>query len=192
MWHWANAMLFLLLISTGLSMQYSGADFTLIRFDWAVSYHNLGGVIIVALYLFFIVANLYTSNWRHYRISRRGDFGRAKRQFGYYVSGIFRKEKPPFQASVHRKFNPLQKLSYVMVMYAFMPLVVFTGLLLLFPEFIPVRLFGISGIHVIDLVHIFCGFLLTVFMIIHIYLCTIGSSALAHFKSMINGYHKPH
>ncbi|MBE9484291.1 MAG: cytochrome b/b6 domain-containing protein, partial [Bacteroidetes bacterium] len=45
-WHWANAILCLLLILTGLSMQYSDPEYPIIRFDWAVSIHDISGIIL--------------------------------------------------------------------------------------------------------------------------------------------------
>ena len=48
MWHWLNALLCLLLILTGLSMQYASVDGGLIRFDTAVTIHNLCGIILSA------------------------------------------------------------------------------------------------------------------------------------------------
>ncbi len=114
---------------------------------------------------------------------------RIVKQFRYYSYGIFKNEAPPFPVTADRKFNPLQKLSYVIVMYVFMPLLIISGLALLFPDYIPTQIFSRSGIHLTDLIHITAGFVLSMFMIVHIYLCTIGKTPFANFKSMINGWH---
>jgi thiosulfate reductase cytochrome b subunit len=53
-------------------------------------------------------------------------------------------------------------------------------------------MFWSSGLHLIDLFHIIVGFLVSLFMVVHIYFCTIGSTPLSNFKSMINGYHEGH
>ena len=39
-WHLANAILFLILILSGLCMQYSNPQYPVIRFDIAVAMHN--------------------------------------------------------------------------------------------------------------------------------------------------------
>jgi len=70
-----------------------------------------------------------------------------------------------------------------------MPILIISGLALLYPEVIIFNIFGISGIHLTDLVHVSSGFLLSIFMIIHIYFCTFGKTAFSNFKGMINGYH---
>ena len=116
-------------------------------------------------------------------------FKRVLKQFKYYSFGIFRKETAPYPINKDRKFNPLQKLSYVGVMYFRVPIGILTGYLLLFPEILPEKILGFSGIHFIDLIHIVTGFFLSVFLIVHVYFCTIGKTWSSNFKSMINGWH---
>jgi len=112
------------------------------------------------------------------------------KQFRYYSYGIFKKEKPPYSITKKRKFNPLQKLSYVLVMYLLMPVMILTGIMLFFPDVLPSRILGVGGIHLIDLLHIISGFTLSIFMVVHIYFCTIGRTPFANFESMINGWHR--
>lgn len=188
-WHWLNGLMFLLLLVSGLSMRYSNPDYPLIRFDIAVSIHNFAGIIVTIAYFVFVIGNLVTSNGRFYTFKLREIFGQLKKQIIYYTFDIFKHEPSPFPLSESRKFNPLQKVSYVGAMYAFVPILIISGLGLLFPETIISRLFALSGIYLTDLVHIFSGFLLSVFMVIHIYFCTIGKTATSNFRSMINGWH---
>jgi len=75
------------------------------------------------------------------------------------------------------------------VMYIFMPLVIISGIGLFFPDMLPDKIFGIGGIHFTDLVHILSGFIISIFMMVHIYFCTIGKTPLSNFKSMIDGWH---
>ena len=189
LWHLANALMFLALLVTGLSLQYSSVEYTIIPFNYAVSIHNIAGIIICVGYIFYLFANRFTSNGQYYQFPIKGMMGRIIKQFRYYSYGIFKHEDAPFPVSVGRKFNPLQKISYVFVMYIFMPIVIITGLALLFPDILPDKILGIGGIHITDLLHILMGFILSVFMIVHIYFCTIGKTPLANFKSMINGWH---
>ncbi len=114
---------------------------------------------------------------------------RVMKQFRYYSFGIFKHENAPYPISIERKFNPLQKISYVIIMYVLMPIVILTGVALFLPDILPSKIFGASGIHIIDLLHITTGFILSIFMIVHIYFCTIGKTPLANFKSMFDGYH---
>lgn len=70
-----------------------------------------------------------------------------------------------------------------------MPVIVISGIALFFPDMLPDKILGMGGIHIIDLFHIITGFVLSLFMVIHIYFCTIGKTSLSNFKSMINGWH---
>lgn len=190
LWHWINALMFLVLIVTGLSMQYSSPDYPMIRFDLAVFYHNISGVILTFSFVLFVLVNKLTGNYNYYKCKQKGCVKRLKRQFVYYTIGVFQKEDAPYPISGKRKFNPMQKLSYLIVMYILMPIMIVTGLALMYPEVIIDEFLGFSGIHMTDLFHIISGFALSVFMVIHIYFCTMGKTPVSNFKSMITGWHE--
>ena len=58
-WHFLNAILIILLIISGLSMQYSDPLNPLFRFDLAVSMHNIAGFILIFDYLLLSSAILF-------------------------------------------------------------------------------------------------------------------------------------
>jgi len=192
LWHAMNALFFLTLLVTGLSMQYSDIDLPIVRFDWAVTIHNIAGVGITLSYLLFITGNLFTSNGRHYLLRKKGFFSDLLKQGQYYMFGIFKKQTPPFPVTEKSKFNPLQRLTYMGAMYLMFPVVAISGWALLFPETIVRQVFGVSGTLLTAMLHIAMGFLLSVFMVVHVYMCTVGKSPLSNFKSMLTGYHEPH
>lgn len=190
-WHWSNAVLCLLLILSGVSMQYSNPAYPFIRFDIAVLMHNIAGVLLTLNYLMFVIGNWSTANGKYYRVKFKGFFKRLMKQFAYYTIGIFDKNsKKPYPVSKKRKFNPLQKLSYIVVMYMFLPLIFITGWALLYPETIIQNVAGFSGIHLTGLLHIIMGFFISVFMFVHIYFCTIGTTVKSNFIAMFTGWHK--
>lgn len=189
LWHLFNLIMFLGLIFTGISLQYSNVNFELVDFNVAVTWHNVSGILLTVGYAFYLIGNRFTSNGNYYQFKLKGLYKRVKKQFIYYSFGIFKKMDPPYPISKKRKFNPLQKLSYVMVMYFLMPIVIISGFGLFFPSTLPEKILGLSGIHFFDLVHIITGFALSIFMIVHVYFCTIGKTPVANFKSMINGWH---
>jgi thiosulfate reductase cytochrome b subunit len=192
-WHLCNAFFCLILILTGVSMQFSNPKFPLIRFDVAVSIHNITGVVLTVSYFIFFTGNLFSGNGRFYKLARPGFYDRLKSQFRYYTQGIFHHENPPFPITRDNKFNPLQQFTYVGAMYILIPLVFITGWSMMYPDvFIPLTVIGMSGLHLTDLTHIVIGFLITVFMFVHIYFCTIGKTPWSNFKSMIDGYHETH
>jgi len=192
LWHMMNAVFCLLLIITGVSMQFSNPKVPLIRFDLAVSIHNIFGILLIINYLFFFLANLFTWNGKYYKINIHGFYQRLFAQFRYYIRGIFTGEHPPFPVTKERKFNPLQQFTYVMTMYFLVPIMAVSGVGLLYPDIIPTQVLWLSGLHITDLFHIISGFIISMFMFVHIYFCTIGKTATSNFKSMITGYHESH
>jgi thiosulfate reductase cytochrome b subunit len=191
-WHLLNALLFLVLIITGISMQYTDkvTNTFIIKFDRAVALHNFAALLITINYIIYVVGNVLTKNGKHYRINWRTIWKDLLIQFKYYSYGMFKGEKHPFPVTEESKFNPLQKFVYVLAMFAGLPLLIFSGAGLLFPEITIKGIFGVSGLILTDVLHITTGFFLSVFMIVHIYTCTLGSKPLTLFKSMINGYHE--
>lgn len=191
-WHGINAIMFLVLIATGISMQYSNPDAPLIRFDLAVQWHNITGIILSINYLIFFVGNIVTGNGKFYLIRMKSFVQQIIQQVMYYVIGTFKGQPTPFPVTERRKFNPLQKLTYVGAMYMLVPLVIVSGLALLFPEFIVQKVLNFSGIYLTALLHGAVGFLLSLFLVIHVYFSTMGSTPTSNFKGMISGWHEPH
>ena len=192
LWHIVNAFLFLVLIATGISMQYSNHDTPFIAFEQAVKWHNLSGIIVSLNYLIFLAGTLFTGNGKYYVVKCKGLFDELKKQVIYYVYGTFKGQPTPFPVNENRKFNPLQKLTYVVTMFMLVPLIIVSGFALLFPETIVENVFGLSGIYLTALLHGTVGFLLSMFLVIHIYFATMGTTALSNFKSMATGWHEPH
>ncbi|MCK5080223.1 MAG: cytochrome b/b6 domain-containing protein [Bacteroidales bacterium] len=191
-WHWANAILCLLLILTGLSMQYSDPEYPIIRFDWAVSIHDISGIILIISYIIFLLGNIFTPNGSQYLFRIRGYFRNVTRQARYYAFGMFKGEKPPFEITKSNKFNPLQRFSYVFIMYISMPVIIITGLMLLYPEYLLHDVFGTFALHTTDIIHVVLGFIVSLFFVVHVYFCSIGSRPLSNYRSMFNGYHEKH
>lgn len=191
LWHLTNAILCLVLIVTGLSIQFSNPS-VVVQFKAAVAVHNIAGVLLTLSYLVFFLGNLFTMNGKYYIFEVKGFITRLMKQFRYYTVGIFHKDPPPFPVTMEQKFNPLQQFSYVILMYILVPLAILSGIGLLYPQITVNSLLGASGLNLTDLLHITAGFLITVFLCIHIYFCTIGKTPLSNFKSMINGYHESH
>ncbi|HYW94537.1 MAG TPA: hypothetical protein VE870_03010, partial [Bacteroidales bacterium] len=77
-------------------------------------------------------------------------------------------------------------------MYLALPLLFISGWALLFPEFILKKLLGFSGIFLTAQLHIVMGFLVSVFLIIHLYVSTMGKSPVSNFKSIVSGWQEIH
>ena len=188
-WHALNAVGILILIATGIIMQFSNPSFTLMNFELAVNLHNISGIVVSANYILFIIGNRVTKNHSYYKLKLKGLYTKLELQIIYYTYGIFKNQSPPFPISEKRKFNPMQKVAYLMVMYLFVPGLIVTGLGLLFPELILENIYQLSGIFLTAILHASLGFLTSIFLIIHLYVASIGKYPLNTFRSIINGYH---
>jgi thiosulfate reductase cytochrome b subunit len=168
-WHWTNGALCLILIITGLQMQYSGFGFTFISFEASVVIHNLCGGLLVLSYIGFIIGNIKSRNIKNYKIEGSELSKDIWVQARYYAIGIFKGDKEPFPIGAGREFNPLQKLSYIIIMYACIPLIIITGLAMAIPDIIPDHIFGMVGFLVTDILHVTVAFMVSIFLIIHLY-----------------------
>ena len=180
------------LILTGVSMQYSNPDYPLIRFDIAVSLHNISGILLTLSYFYFFLGILFTSIGRYYVMRSQGFLKSFYLQARYYMFGIFRGEPSPFPVNEERKFNPIQQITYNVIQHAITPVTFITGWALLYPESIILNVFGFSGIMLTSLLHVTAGFFISIFLVIHLYFITVGHSVTSNLKSMVTGYHEIH
>jgi thiosulfate reductase cytochrome b subunit len=189
-WHWANAFLCITLGVTGFSMHYAQEGSELVGFRTARAMHNVAGVMLAAMYVVFVLGNWRRGNGRHYIVRLAALPQRMFAQALYYVWGIFRGQPAPFHPSAESKFNPLQQLTYVSIMYGLVPILVITGLFLLFPGLFPAHWLGGGGIWPTAVLHTVLAYAVSLFMIGHIYLATNGSTVTKHFLGMITGWHE--
>ena len=187
-WHWINALLFLILILSGASMHFSGTAW-LLAFETARPVHNIAGILLSLGWIGFLVGNLITDNGRHYRIRFKGLIKRIIDQSRYYAVGIFRNEPHPFHPSASDKFNELQRLTYLGVMYGLMPVLIVSGWAFLLVPYLPETLFGIGSVWVVAMTHLTVAYLLVLFLLGHLYIITTGDSLFSNHRAMITGWH---
>jgi len=190
LWHWINALLMILLIVSGASLHFSDPALPLVRFDIARVMHNVAGIALAFLYVAFFVWNFASGNWRQYLPSPKELITGLNEQNAYVAVGIFKGAPPPVVPTPERKFNVLQQITYLLVMYVAMPVLIITGIAFFFPEWAPARLFGMDGLLPLAVTHYVIGFLLGLFILGHIYMGTMGTTAVAGFKMMITGFHE--
>lgn len=191
-WHGLNALGIITLIITGISMQSSIESSHILGFKVIVNIHNIAGILVTLSYFIYFIGNLVTPNGKFYIIKPRGFLKRPIQQAYYYAWGMFHGMKTPYSISEKRKFNPLQKYAYVMVMYMAVPFVIISGIGLLFPEIIIDQVYTFSGVFVTAIFHSAMGFFISIFLMVHLYIASIGKSPLENFKSIITGWHHTH
>jgi thiosulfate reductase cytochrome b subunit len=189
LWHWINAVLFLTLIVSGVSMHYAGPDW-LMEFATARVTHNTSGILLTIGWIGFVIANARSGNGRHYRLKLRRLIGDLLAQTRYYMVGIFRLEPHPFHVTEAMKFNALQQLSYLGVMYGLMPILIISGWAFLYSVYLPETLFGFGSVWVVAMTHVVASYLLALFLLVHIYIITTGETILTNLRAMVTGWHR--
>lgn len=161
----------------------------LVSFNVAIDIHNIAGIAVTINYIVYFIANLATPNGQFYIVKPKGFLKRPIKQAYYYAWGMFHGMKAPYPLSEKRKFNPLQKYTYIIVMYMVMPCVIISGFGLLFPEIIIEKVYNVSGIFLTAVFHSMLGFFISIFLIVHLYIASIGKNPLDNFKSILTGWH---
>lgn len=189
LWHWINALGFVVLILTGIQLRY-GELVHVLPFPVSVRVHNWVGFTLIANYFIWLVFYLFTDKIKvyHPELDPAKHFRNTLRQIQYYGYGIFKGQPNPHHVSVYHKFNPLQSMAYQIIMILLVPIQFYTGLLLWDLEGFAgsVALFG--GVRVVDTIHVALFVFFTAFIFIHPYLASLGHTPSAHFKAMLTGY----
>ena len=186
-WHWTNALMVILLLITGIELRIPGVGALQVNSP-ALLVHRYTGWLMTISFLFWFVYSLMSGNLsRHYAI-RTGNFKGTFRQLKFYLFSIFRGEENPFRASADERFNPLQKLAYGAIMCVFTPLIVATGLFFADILFFRKYILLLNATKVLDATHVIIAYIFALYLIVHIYMATLGRTAFSHIKVMIVGY----
>lgn len=181
-WHWAQALMILMLLLTGLELH---GLFQLFGFSPAVATHNLIGFVWTGLVVLIYSWILTTGEWQQYFPTLKGIEGTLR----YYLYGVFKGEKHPHQMTADDKFNPLQRLGYIAILFGLLPLQVISGFAFYF--FPDLRALGVIGhVDLMAIVHTFNAYALLSFVVIHLYMITFGEKLSTHIKAMITGKEK--
>ena len=171
-------------------MQHTGSDSSLLTtgFAGAVRWHDVAARILTLNYLVFIAGNIISGNGKYYRINEKNLLSDLGKQIKYFSWGMFKREKQPFPLTLENKFNPLEKVSYLLLMYLVLPMQILSGIVLLFPDMTIIKILGTRMYIFTDILHTILGLLISLFLIIHIYLCTTGTKPSSFFRGIISGY----
>ncbi len=178
-WHWAQALMILILLLTGLEMH---GLFQLFGFASAVQAHNIIGFVWAGLLVLIYTWILTTGEWQQYFPTLKGVEGTLK----FYLWGVFKGEKHPHQLTPEDKFNPLQRLGYVFILFVLLIVQVISGFAYYF--FPDLRAAGIIGhVDLIAILHTLNAYALLSFVVIHLYMITFGEKLTYHIKAMLTG-----
>ncbi len=185
-WHWFHAFTITVLMVTGSEIR-SPQSFHVLGFQTAVITHN----VFAGLLLFNAVMGLFyfltSGKMRQYFPGEYDFFHKAYCQLRYYSYGMFRGEPHPMEPTPDRRLNPLQKLTYLVILNILLPLQVVTGLLLWSVQTWPAAMSGMGGGGALVPLHALGSWLFLAFTIMHVYLTTTGNTPLENIRAMITG-----
>jgi len=188
-WHWINALGFVLLILTGAQIRYVDL-FNLMSFEAAVKLHNWVGFTVIANYFLWLGYYVFSDRITNYhpvldaRIFVRNFF----RQVRYYGYGIFKGERSPHHVRPYDKFNPMQRLTYQLVMLVAAPISFITGVMMWDIKRFQSWIEMVGGIRMVDTLHVLMFILFVFFIFVHAYMGALGQKPSTHYKEMFTGY----
>jgi len=180
-WHWLQMLLILVLLVTGFEIH---GTFKLLGFETAVEVHNYVGLTWLIAFAFFVFWLFTTGEWKQYVPTTKKVLAVVR----YYAYGIFRGESHPVPKKKHAKHNPLQRLVYLSLAAAGLPIQMATGFL--FWGYNSWEAWGLGwlSLDVVAIIHLIGAFGILQFLIIHVYMTTTGHSVTAHIQAMITGW----
>lgn len=187
LWHWLQTIVILILLFTGLII-HKPDTFGIFSFSFVVQVHNIMALILAinaSLALFYHVAS---GEIRQYIPRPRGFFDQTFSQAKFYLQGIFRGDRHPFEKTPGRKLNPLQQITYVAILNVLLPLQGITGLFMWGLQRWPEVAASLGGLPFLAPFHTLISWLFASFIVLHVYLTTTGHAPMAAIKGMMIGW----
>ncbi len=189
-WHWLNAFGIVTLCVTGLQIRFPDYINIFGAYKAAIRLHNTAGVVVSVSYLLWLIYYLAVARSliKLYVPTVEDLKSGLFRQAYYYFLAYFLGKPNPHHSTPESKFNPMQKAAYLVIMLILLPLVVLSGVLLMYIAPLRELLHLLGGIKMLVGTHFLLSCCFTAFLFVHIYLATLGHTPLAHFKPMWNGW----
>ena len=183
-WHWTQAALIMFLALTGFEVH--GA-FDIFGFEKAAEFHRTASWLLIALIIFSIFWHITTGEWRQYIPTTK----QLKDQVIYYISGIFTGAPHPTERTNLSKLNPLQRIVYFVFKLILIPITIISGIFyMLYKTFDQNNLIVIENYPLASIAfwHTLGAILLMIFLVVHVYMTTTGTTPTSNIKAMITGY----
>ncbi len=186
-WHWMQAAVMILLILSGLAIHYPDRFGIFGSMANSIRVHTWFAAAMLANAFLGAFYHLTAEKYHHF-LPRMEDFtGAAMRQARFYMYGIFKGERHPLETDPRRKLNPLQKITYLMLLNFLLPYQMATGVLLWGADRWPQTFDRVGGLWLLGPAHTLGSYLFLAFLIAHIYLATTGPTPGALLRAMTSG-----
>ena len=185
-WHWIHAAAVLILLFTGMQIRFT-ENISLMPFKAAVETHILVGWVLLVDYLLWFIYQIATGRISQYRFTAKEFMNGGLKQAAFYLYGLFQGRANPFVPTPQNPLNPLQKITYLIFMFFCLPVQIISGILLWRGTQSERIIELATGLKTADGVHVILFFLITGFLIGHIYLGTTGRTPFSDYRAMIKG-----
>jgi thiosulfate reductase cytochrome b subunit len=186
-WHWIQALVIMLLMYTGMEIHHP-SQFHLLGFDLSTRMHNVLGFALIINAILGLLYHVFTEEFLQFVPQPRGFFDMAHRQAMFYLGGIFRGEEHPIDKNPDNKLNPLQRVTYLLVLNIMLPLQLITGVLIWGAQRWPHLADRVGDLPLLGPLHTLIAWLFGAFLILHIYLATTGHTPMANIMAMLTGW----
>jgi thiosulfate reductase cytochrome b subunit len=189
-WHWLNAFGIVTLCITGLQIRFPDYINIFGAYKAAIRLHNTAGVVVSISYMLWLLYYLVVARslLKLYMPTLEDLKSGIFRQAYFYFLTYFLGGDNPHHSSPDSKFNPMQKAAYLVIMFILLPLVIASGVLLMYVAPLREILLLLGGIKLLVGTHFLLACCFTAFLFVHIYLATLGHTPFAHFKPMWHGW----
>lgn len=179
-WHWSQVLLIMILMFTGFGL--NGVH-SILPFGPAVMLHTFAALALLALWIFATFWLFTTGTWKQFVPKLEGMIQVAR----FYAFGVFRGEEHPYRKVFWRKHNPLQAATYFGLKWFVFPAIWISGLLYLTYGFWDAP-GAQDSLWIIANIHLLAAYVVAAFVIVHVYLLTVGHGFRSHVRPMITGY----
>lgn len=184
-WHWSQAALILFMLLTGFEIH---GTYAWLGYEVAVRLHSSAAMLLIVLWIFTLFWHLTTGEWRQYKPT----FKKFDAMIMYYSHGIFMNAPNPYRKTAERKHNPLQRMTYLLLLTVVSPVIWISGLLALVrPFWAEMGLANTLSLEAVAVVHTAAAFAMLIFLVVHLYLITTGPTPSAQLRAMVTGWEDP-
>lgn len=181
LWHWSQVLSIFILLFTGFRIM---GWHQIIPFGPAVMIHSITALALLLLWAFATFWMFTTGNWKQYLPQGAGLWEVIQ----FYGWGVFQGEHHPYRKVFKRKHNPLQAIAYLALKTMIFPAIWSTGIIYL--------LHGLwqgwdadgFWLSIVANLHILAAFAVFSFVVIHLYLLTVGHGFAEHVRPMVTGF----
>jgi thiosulfate reductase cytochrome b subunit len=179
-WHWSQAALIFALAFTGFSVH----GLLPMPYKTAVQVHSYAAITLIVLWAFTTFWHFTTGQWRQYlpKLASLPDI------LKFYAWGILTGAPNPYTKTLKRKQNALQSVAYLWFMVVIGPALWSSGIVYLTYPLWAKMAAGTIALPVVAFIHLAAAYLVSLFVIIHVYMTTTGKTPLHYVKTMITGY----